>query len=374
MDMTLNSVSEQELHDMFKEGKTLYQISRKFNTTIKELFKLGRSYGIHFAYDHNHIPYPNKQDLESMYTDEGMTQKQISREFDVDQGTVGRWIRNRNIPTRGPGGSTGAPMPPKEVLSRMYTKECMVIYQISREFGVADSTVSGWLQYYTIPTRGSKGTLAVPMPSKEVLEKMYSEECMDQYQISLEFGVTDVTVSNWLHKFNISTRGSRGTIDNVPPEDELLNHISDGLNQHHIAEKYGVCDSTIFRWCECYGIHGMVNGFRCHTPEHINWRDAVFDRDHYTCQKCGATNTYIQAHHIVPFADHPEVAYELENGITLCKRCHESIRQHEYEYIDYFAAITQPHLREHEVIESMHWEAPLPPLQPNTLFPQEILA
>jgi hypothetical protein len=55
------------------------------------------------------------------------------------------------------------------------------------------------------------------------------------------------------------------------------------------------------------------------------WRKAVFARDKYTCQKCGARNCYLQAHHIKQFAYHPELRFEVSNGQTLCKPCHKEM-------------------------------------------------
>jgi len=54
------------------------------------------------------------------------------------------------------------------------------------------------------------------------------------------------------------------------------------------------------------------------------WRDAVFIRDNYTCRICGdSRGGSLRAHHVKPFAKHPELRYDVSNGITLCHRCHE---------------------------------------------------
>jgi 5-methylcytosine-specific restriction endonuclease McrA len=59
-------------------------------------------------------------------------------------------------------------------------------------------------------------------------------------------------------------------------------------------------------------------------PEYRAWREDVFARDKYTCQKCGdARGGNLRAHHVRGFATHPELRFEVSNGVTLCHPCHE---------------------------------------------------
>ncbi len=57
--------------------------------------------------------------------------------------------------------------------------------------------------------------------------------------------------------------------------------------------------------------------------EYRIWREQVFDRDSYTCQKCKTKGIYLQAHHIESFKYVKELRYDIGNGITLCKECHK---------------------------------------------------
>lgn len=68
------------------------------------------------------------------------------------------------------------------------------------------------------------------------------------------------------------------------------------------------------------------NAFR-KTPEYIKWRNTIFKRDNYICQKCGQRGGKLNAHHIKHFAKHKDLRLNINNGITLCEKCHKEVHR-----------------------------------------------
>lgn len=52
------------------------------------------------------------------------------------------------------------------------------------------------------------------------------------------------------------------------------------------------------------------------------WREAVFARDNWTCQKYHIKGRKLHPHHIQNFAQYPELRFAIDNGITFSDRAH----------------------------------------------------
>lgn len=57
------------------------------------------------------------------------------------------------------------------------------------------------------------------------------------------------------------------------------------------------------------------------------WREAVFSRDNWTCQKYGIRGGKLHAHHISNFATSPELRFAIDNGVTLSKIAHQQFHR-----------------------------------------------
>ena len=62
-----------------------------------------------------------------------------------------------------------------------------------------------------------------------------------------------------------------------------------------------------------------------HSFEYKLWRKAVFERDKYYCVFCGHKGGKLEADHVKPFSLYPELRFAIDNGRTLCKKCHKIV-------------------------------------------------
>lgn len=79
----------------------------------------------------------------------------------------------------------------------------------------------------------------------------------------------------------------------------------------------------IVHWNENNGIY--ENAKERNTSEYKQWRNKVIERDK-VCMMCGSDKN-LEAHHIKRFSDYPLLRTSLDNGMTLCKKCHKKIHK-----------------------------------------------
>ena len=77
-------------------------------------------------------------------------------------------------------------------------------------------------------------------------------------------------------------------------------------------------------------------------PIYSDWRKKVYKRDSHKCQMPGCKSRFrINAHHIKRWSDASYLRYDVDNGITLCSKCHKQITGHETHYEVLFMQIVR---------------------------------
>ena len=96
------------------------------------------------------------------------------------------------------------------------------------------------------------------------------------------------------------------------------------------------------------GITKLITKIRSY-KQYDEWRENVYKRDNFTCQLCGDNKGgNLEAHHIKSIykifqyyeitklgeAFKCKVLWDIDNGITLCKKCHKKIHSKKFEVIN----------------------------------------
>lgn len=80
--------------------------------------------------------------------------------------------------------------------------------------------------------------------------------------------------------------------------------------------------------------HNWKGGISAHRRDlrdlrYVQWREAVFARDDFTCLLCGVRGGDLEAHHIERWSENEDLRFEVDNGATLCRRCHRKTKGRE---------------------------------------------
>lgn len=93
------------------------------------------------------------------------------------------------------------------------------------------------------------------------------------------------------------------------------------------GESHLYCSEECKSACPIYGVQKYIGKkYPQKLSRDMVWVKMVLERDGHTCVKCGAT-TNLQAHHIIPVSVESIFSADIDNGVTLCKECHEKAHE-----------------------------------------------
>ena len=97
-----------------------------------------------------------------------------------------------------------------------------------------------------------------------------------------------------------------------------IRYYKKGHNKENLFTSENASGKNSYSWKG--GITSEHDKIR-HSEIYNQWRLSIYERDLYKCQKCGSKKNII-AHHIKYFSRYPELRFDKNNGITLCRSCH----------------------------------------------------
>ena len=181
---------------------------------------------------------------------------------------------------------------------------------------------------------------------QQIVELYESGLSVRQIKERLVIQRSDSTVSRWLRDAGLTRKhgGSRLKYPMIMPLAKEL--YLKGFNTREIAERFGIIKGTVERWIQIWGIgrKGGVQVGQCKekhpswrggtakidalyrtSKEYREWRLSVFERDKFCCCSCGNIGGELNAHHILPFRKYLSLRLDINNGVTLCKDCHNKV-------------------------------------------------
>ena len=238
------------------------------------------------------LSYQDESWLRSEYIENGRTIQSIAEEFCVSHQAIEKYLTRYGLRKR----PQNVALPTKDELLRLYTEEHIGVNRIAAMF----------------PGVGSKTIFRL----------------MDEYQITI-YAPGELMSLWWMndgHKQEMSKRRTELWNDDVYRE-KTSRHFSDPVCIEKQAKALSMRyqGQTEDEWT---GFLTPQNIRARNSAEYQLWRHRVFERDDYRCRCCGRRSSkgspvILHAHHIENFAQNEELRYDIDNGITLCRECHD---------------------------------------------------
>lgn len=252
----------------------------------------------------------------------------------------------------------------KDVLYQKYIIENHSAAQIAKEIGCSKNLIKGRLRRFGI--RKLPLTLGNELfDNRDWLYEQYIIKKKGYTVIADELGVSYTTILDRILFFGWELRGHKNIDKGAPRRgkkhspDSILKIKSTRIKkriivrcencQNEYEKVYSVYLNSKKNFCNFSCYKEFVRKNRVETV-HITdsayykeWRKNVYKRDGYRCKMpgCFSPSRDIAAHHIYPKKKFPEKVFDLNNGITLCRKCHESTFGKEEEYIDALVRVIQ---------------------------------
>lgn len=194
---------------------------------------------------------------------------------------------------------------PKEFLHQRYVNEKATIRQLAVEiYGNVKcaTSVNGWLKKFNIPLRhGSEAvkTQWIDNEERRELSRSLAKKNL-QSEESMKKAKEAQSTPEYREVASERKKGENNPMYGVIREDNVLWN-PDITDEQRVAQRKTYLDAR--------------------------FKKGVKERDGNKCTVCGEYKGTIVAHHLMSYVEYPEFRYDIDNGVTLCEKCHISFHQ-----------------------------------------------
>lgn len=205
-------------------------------------------------------------------------------------------------------------------LTHLYEVEKLTARQIGERVNVPFRTVLRYLHKAGVILRNPGAERCAILGNGEWLRAKYLDERLSTPQIAKLAGCTPRVVLTALVRHGIETRSPGSEKGHQRFNEEGRRKLSEAKR-----DRYTGADNPNWR-----GGQPSVDPERNRYPAKA-WVKAVKDRDGWRCVECGSTDR-LHAHHVKRWKHHPELRYDVSNGVTLCHLCHDKAHGRQSKY------------------------------------------
>lgn len=330
-------------------------IAKLTGINSSNLYYMMQEMGIQFR---KPAPRIEKEVLERMYVTENLSSEEIGKRLGISTSRVRYLLQTvYGIPAKQP--KPRLVRPTREWLIQKHFEEGVTWKDIREMLGYGDGAFHELLKEYDIPRK--QYVPVQELIGKEDLYLLHVVEGLTAVRIAARYGCNHAYVSRLIKYYELDPGRPLVNARRIPPmTKEELEHLylDEWLTWRAIGKLYEASESTVKRWLNDYGIPRRSprtvvaqtkRGYRRSSPTSTRenhkfseeTREKILMRDGWKCQMpgCNCTEKWkLEAHHIIPVT-HEDCTNDPENGITLCRPCHISIKNKEIQFVALFQNI-----------------------------------
>ena len=204
----------------------------------------------------------------------------------------------------------------KKELQDLYLGQKLTTRECAKKLNVSHSHIQKYLKFYRIKIRNKSESQKGKKLNKEHRIKLSLAHKNSKNSL-------EASKKNGFKKGHITWNKGKGDFKFI------CKNCGKEVLSNGAIRKYKFCSkkckneySHKMRGNNHWNYKGLNNNLQRNWVEYKEWHKEVLIKDNFTCQVCGKYGGNLEVHHKKSFSNYPELRFDVDNGMTVCKNCH----------------------------------------------------